>query len=273
MGECNMNSLLEKLKLKILKMGVYKWRLWHYILLVLILIFAVPFGINEAYKLNQGYLTMWNAADALSYHGNILTFIGTIFLGYIAINQNKFIVETQTKAQCYSSIRPFSISEERISDVPIKLYTKNVRDNNNLQCMGKVLTLVFRDFGKTVPNTIEIEEIEIVTEGVNPQYKIVGKMITRDNYDSFYQDKSPEVTLVSTIFEMIYQEDEYNNVFSAQQISMALRIRYWNSFQVLTTGKYYCEGLKEDDTYYFHTAICNEEKYEISNKNVNQQSE
>lgn len=35
-------------------------------------ILGVPFIINECYKSNAGYTTMWEASDVLSYYGNIL---------------------------------------------------------------------------------------------------------------------------------------------------------------------------------------------------------
>lgn len=44
----------------------------------IILIAGVPVAINEAYKANTGYLTLWTAADVLSYYGTILGAATTI---------------------------------------------------------------------------------------------------------------------------------------------------------------------------------------------------
>lgn len=41
-------------------------------------IVGIPILINESYKNGQGYITMWNAADVLSYYGNILGSAATI---------------------------------------------------------------------------------------------------------------------------------------------------------------------------------------------------
>lgn len=49
------------------------------ILLALFLVFAVPIIINESYKANDGYVTMWEAADVLSYYGIILGALITVF--------------------------------------------------------------------------------------------------------------------------------------------------------------------------------------------------
>lgn len=51
-------------------------------------IFAVPIIINESYKMNSGYLTLWGAKDLLSYFGSVISAIGTIFIGIIAFEQN-----------------------------------------------------------------------------------------------------------------------------------------------------------------------------------------
>ncbi len=46
---------------------------------VLFLVFVVPVIINESYKANNGYVTMWGAAEVLSYYGTVLGAFITIF--------------------------------------------------------------------------------------------------------------------------------------------------------------------------------------------------
>lgn len=41
-------------------------------LIALLLVVGVPFLINELYKNNSGYMTVWGAADVLSYYGTLL---------------------------------------------------------------------------------------------------------------------------------------------------------------------------------------------------------
>lgn len=72
--------------MKRLKALLSKW--WFYLIL-LIATLAVPFIINELYKVGGGYITEWDAADVLSFYGSYLAFIGTIILGAVAIFQNK----------------------------------------------------------------------------------------------------------------------------------------------------------------------------------------
>jgi len=47
---------------------------------ILFLVFVVPVLINESYKADNGYMTMWGAADVLSYYGIILGSLITIFV-------------------------------------------------------------------------------------------------------------------------------------------------------------------------------------------------
>lgn len=60
-------------------------------IVVLLLIIGVPIVINELYKKNSGYMTIWSAADVLSYYGMIIAaFIGVAgvyFTVYISTKQ------------------------------------------------------------------------------------------------------------------------------------------------------------------------------------------
>lgn len=63
-----------------------KWWTW---LLAGFIIILIPFIINESYKSGTGYITLWDAADMLSFYGSILSFLGTIVLGIIAVSQSR----------------------------------------------------------------------------------------------------------------------------------------------------------------------------------------
>lgn len=58
-----------------------KKKTWMVILLIVVvavLTIGVPFAINEAYKVDKGYVTMWGAEDVLSYYGAILGATATV---------------------------------------------------------------------------------------------------------------------------------------------------------------------------------------------------
>ena len=63
-----------------------KWILTAVIALVLIV--GVPIIINECYKTNSGYMTMWGAADALAYYGAIIASVGAAVGIYVSISSN-----------------------------------------------------------------------------------------------------------------------------------------------------------------------------------------
>lgn len=66
-----------------------KW--WFWIIIAIFMMFGVPVIINELYKLNKGYITIWGASDVLSFYGAVLSFIGTVALGTLALWQNHLI--------------------------------------------------------------------------------------------------------------------------------------------------------------------------------------
>lgn len=64
----------------------------HIIILIItisILSIVVPIIINESYKSNTGYVTLWEAKDVFSYFGSILGALGSIFIGIIALFQSE----------------------------------------------------------------------------------------------------------------------------------------------------------------------------------------
>ena len=62
-----------------------KWWVWAICSAVII---YIPFLINELYKADTGYITMWGASDVLNFYGSLLSFAGTVVLGALALWQN-----------------------------------------------------------------------------------------------------------------------------------------------------------------------------------------
>lgn len=52
---------------------------------VLLFVFIIPIIINELYKNNGGYITLWGAADALAYYGAILQAVFSMVALFITI--------------------------------------------------------------------------------------------------------------------------------------------------------------------------------------------
>ena len=69
---------------------------------ILLLLMGIPFVINILFKINTTtdiFVAEWSAGDALGYYGAILSFLGTVVLGALALYQNHIIkTEADKKA-------------------------------------------------------------------------------------------------------------------------------------------------------------------------------
>ena len=83
---------------------------WFYFITIfstIFLIFVNPILINESYKYNSGYITLWNAADVLSYYAVILTGVISVSILAITILVTKKQTDKQIKHQLSQSQFPF----------------------------------------------------------------------------------------------------------------------------------------------------------------------
>ena len=84
-----------------------KWILTAVIALVLIA--GVPIIINECYKTNSGYMTIWGAADALAYYGAIIASIGAalgVFVSIKAATKN-YRDDVRARVMPFIAVTPF----------------------------------------------------------------------------------------------------------------------------------------------------------------------
>ena len=65
-----------------------RWWIWLIAMLIIAVFISIPFIINEAYKADTGYVTLWDASDMLGFYGSILSFLGSTVLGIVALVQN-----------------------------------------------------------------------------------------------------------------------------------------------------------------------------------------
>lgn len=80
------------------------------VVIAIILIFGIPILINECYK-HGGYITMWEAADVLSYYGAILG--ASIAVGTFAIT----ILFTQKQIQRESYLKARKETWSKIDEI------------------------------------------------------------------------------------------------------------------------------------------------------------
>lgn len=82
---------------------MFKWIEKHKGIVIAALLFfiaGVPLIIHILFKMNSGIPFLeaeWTAGDALGYYGSILSFIGTVVLGALALYQNRLIKDESDK--------------------------------------------------------------------------------------------------------------------------------------------------------------------------------
>lgn len=86
------------------------WWKWIFIALgLLVVIVGVPIGINECYKANTGYMTVWDGADVLSYYGAIIASAGAaigVYLSIKAANKN-YQDDVRARTLPFIAVTPF----------------------------------------------------------------------------------------------------------------------------------------------------------------------
>lgn len=68
---------------------------WWVVIVAILIGFIIPLLINEAYKVDNGYITFWGASDMLTFYGELLGFAGTIALGALALYQNNRLTKLE----------------------------------------------------------------------------------------------------------------------------------------------------------------------------------
>ena len=107
-------------------------------IVALILIVVIPIAINELYKKNTGYMTIWGAADVLSYYGTILgacvtvgALIVTILFTKKQIQRDSFIKNQEEKWNRIESMVSSSLDRihpARIIEIILKVTSSNYNE-------------------------------------------------------------------------------------------------------------------------------------------------
>lgn len=81
------------------------------LLLSIVLIFLIPIMINESYKSNSGYLTLWNAEDVLAFYSVVLSGIITFVALFITIKHSRKDTIKQIRLTLSQVNQPFFVIE------------------------------------------------------------------------------------------------------------------------------------------------------------------
>lgn len=148
-------------------------------LTLLIALIGIPLIINLLFKFNSNisiFEAEWSAGDALGYYGAVLSFVGTVVLGALALYQNHIIkVEADKKATLLEE-------QERIENMPrffmrfqgasgfcgsLKFAVMNV--SNNIAYNAEVYDIKIKSGTKTIWESVDTYS----SPAINPQKEIV----------------------------------------------------------------------------------------------------
>ena len=122
-------------------------------LAILTLLVGIPFIINLLFKINSNICFLqaeWSAGDALGYYGAVLSFLGTVVLGALALYQNHIIkLDSDNKSALLEE-------KERLENMP-KFYF-HLRSESGY--CGK-LGLVIKNISNNIAYEIHIYDIRL----------------------------------------------------------------------------------------------------------------
>lgn len=140
------------------------WWIWVITIIVIALIVLIPIIINESYKANKGYITLWGAEDVLAYVATIMSVISTTLLGMVAIWQSitaNEISDRLLKIEEINAVPSLCVVENKCdfveyceNSVHLKLVVQNISNgvidiknvsniNLHMVCSDKNTTLSF----------------------------------------------------------------------------------------------------------------------------------
>ena len=113
------------------------------IIVIIILLFGIPMLINECYKANCGYITVWDGADVIGYYGAILgSIIAVATLGVTIIFTKKQIQrDSFIKAETEKWSKIEAVFADVLDDInPIRVM-KDTMDNG-ITDPGKAMNIL-----------------------------------------------------------------------------------------------------------------------------------
>ena len=141
---------------------------------LLILIVGVPFIINESYKVNKGYITLWGASEVLSYYGTvlgasttILAVIYTIRFTRKQINYDYSISQEKLKWEKVDNLLQEHFKKIMPTEI-LQIYTSSEKVTNPMYYVEQILIRI-----------IEIKtSLDWIKSYINPdEYKLISNYI------------------------------------------------------------------------------------------------
>lgn len=159
---------------------MFEWIKKHKVLFIVICVIifialiGVPFAINLLFKADTNinvFQAEWSAGDALGYYGAVLSFLGTVILGALALYQNHIIKEEADKKAALLE------EKERIENMP-KFHLRF----SGCSGFGKGLSFAIKNVSNNISYEIKVYDIRI-QENEKTLWE-ASKVFTSSNLDS-----------------------------------------------------------------------------------------
>lgn len=205
---------------------------------------GIAIVINESYKVEKGYITLWEPADTLGFYGSYLSFLGTVVLGIVTVYQNKKAQELNEKLEKLQQAQ--FISMVSTSNVMIETQSSSTPYYMNLK-MPNISVIDLTDNGFTTDNCYHIDvefkndsEYPIVQMKVHPGERTNGNCL-------LYGMKSliDQAVYIAKGESAYYRFIVPSKIFEqTQQYEMQLSITFINVFDYATPATLYITDLQ-----------------------------
>lgn len=188
-----------------------------WIALLTVVALAIPFAINELYKMNCGYITVWGGADVFSFYGDIIGAIATIIGVYFTID--------------YSN---FKNKEDEIKSVKPSLFTEYcpIYDYEQFSSYDSYTTFVLMDREWNI-STMKMFVPPIVRKVINRQ----NKMKEEKDVERFRRMAEQNISFMKEYYLIQY---EISNVGSGNAMEIDMLIngkQFINKYPICTEHK------------------------------------
>ncbi len=151
-------------------------------MVLLFLIIGVPFIINESYKADKGYITLWGASEVLSYYGTILGAVATILTVIYTIKFTRKQIDYE-----------YTISQEKLKWEKVD----NLLQEHFKKIMPTEIIKIFSSSEKVNQPVYYIEKIQVRMIEIKTSLDWIKSYINPDEYK-----------LISDYIEMLLSVDE-----------------------------------------------------------------
>lgn len=176
------------------------------IVIVISLVVGIPIVINECYKSNSGYITVWSGADVLGYYGSILGSV--IAVATLAIT----IIFTKKQIQRDSYLKSETEKWAKIEDV----FSSVLNEINPIRVMKDTM-----DNGLTNPGKAMniLQKYQLSCEMAGDQLKVC---VSSNDY-TYVKPFIDNIISATKQFVSVAQKqiDQYSNLLSLKQRELA----------------------------------------------------